>query len=112
VINDETASRLRCRGIAGGANNVLAKDRHAAVLAERGIWYAPDYLVNSGGLIHCQAAVLGDVREERILEQVNRIYDQTLAVFRMAREERITTAAAADQMAAERIGRVRPFERL
>jgi leucine dehydrogenase len=107
VVNDRTLPRFRCAGIAGGANNVLAEDRHAAALAERGICYAPDYLVNSGGLIHCQAVLRGELQRERILERVGQIYDQTLAVFRMAGSERITTAAAADRLAESRIERAR-----
>jgi leucine dehydrogenase len=109
VVNDRTLPRLRCAGISGGANNVLAEDRHAAALAERGICYAPDYLVNSGGLIHCQAVLRGggELQRERILERVGGIYDQTLAVFRKAGAEGITTAAAADRLAEERIRRAR-----
>jgi len=107
IINDDTVPRLRCSGVAGGANNVLAEPRHAMALAERGIAYAPDYLVNSGGLIHCQAVVRGDVDRDRVLGQVSRIFEQTLAVFEKAEAERITTAMAADRIAEARIASAR-----
>jgi leucine dehydrogenase len=104
VINDETIPRLRCRGIAGGANNVLAEPRHGVDLVERGIVYGPDYLVNSGGLIRCQEEVLGrDTSDERMREAVGHIYEQTLEVIRVARERGIATAEAADRLAEERI---------
>jgi leucine dehydrogenase len=53
VVSDETLPSLRCRVIAGGANNVLSKPEHAQTLAERGILYAPDYCVNAGGVVFC-----------------------------------------------------------
>ena len=118
VLNDQTIPALRCKGIAGSANNVLAEPHHADMLMERGIVYGPDYLVNSGGLIRCHQEVLhsrpsgstragGPVDDDRILEHVGRIYDQTLEVIRIAGERGISTAAAADRMAEERIAGVR-----
>ncbi len=108
VMNDETVPKFRCKGIAGSANNVLAEPQHAKMLMERGIIYGPDYLVNSGGLIRCQEEVLArGVDDERVLEQVAQIYDQTLEVIRIADERGITTAEAADRLAEERIARVR-----
>ncbi len=110
VINDETVPKLRCSAVAGSANNVLAEPRHAAMLAERGIVYGPDYLVNSGGLIRCQEEVRtgGAVHDEKVLRRVGRIYDQTLEVIRIAGERGMTTAEAADHMAEERIVAARP----
>ena len=84
---------------------MLAETRHAMALAERGIVYAPDYLVNSGGLIHCQAVVRGDVERDRVLNDVSRIFEQTLAVFEKADAEKITTAMAADRIAEARIAK-------
>lgn len=102
VVNDATIPRLRCAAIAGGANNVLAESRHAEMLAQRGILYGPDYLVNSGGLIHCQAVLRGERNTEEILERVSGIYEKVLEVFAEARNRGITTADAADRMAEER----------
>lgn len=108
VLNDDTVDRLRCRAVAGGANNQLAEPRHAAALSERGIVYAPDYLVNSGGLIRCQEEVRGaPTDDERIFGVVEQIYEQTLEVARAAEERGVTTAEAADRLAEERIRRVR-----
>ena len=112
VVNDETIPRLRCKGIAGAANNVLAEPRHADALVGRGIIYAPDYLVNSGGLIRCQAEVLGEVNEEAVLERVSKIYDQTLRVIATADERGISTAEAADRLAEERVSARRRARRL
>lgn len=108
VVNDETLPRLRCRGICGGANNVLAEPRHGVALMERGIVYGPDYLVNSGGLIRCQEEVMGrDTGDQRMRRKVGHIYQQTLEVIRVARQRGIATAEAADRLAEERIERAR-----
>ncbi len=108
VINDDTIPRLRCQGVAGAANNVLAEPRHGTTLMERGIVYGPDYLVNSGGLIRCQEDVRGSaVDDEQVLQRVSRIYDQTLDVISAAQRRGISTSEAADQIAEERLARVR-----
>ena len=108
VINDDTIPKLRCKGIAGAANNVLAEQRHGNVLMEQGILYGPDYLVNSGGLIRCQSEVLHrDVADEDLLAHVSQIYDQTLAVIRAAQDRGISTAEAANELAEERIAAAR-----
>lgn len=102
TVNDETLPRLRCGIVAGSANNVLAEDRHADALAERGILYAPDYVVNAGGLINV-ANELEGYNRERALQQAESIYDITARIFRIADEEGITTLAAADRLAERRI---------
>jgi leucine dehydrogenase len=112
VVNDDTVNRFKCKGIAGSANNVLAEDRHADDLQKRDIIYGPDYLVNSGGLIHCQEEVLGEVIRDRVLEKVSRIFDQTLQVIRKAKEEKITTAVACDRLAEERINSIHEIKRI
>ena len=108
IVNDDTIPRLRCKGIAGAANNVLAEPRHGVALMERGIVYGPDYLVNSGGLIRCQEEIRGSaVDDEAVLRKVSQIYAQTLAVIHAAKERGISTAEAADRLAEERIARAR-----
>ncbi|MCG8470072.1 MAG: leucine dehydrogenase [Gemmatimonadetes bacterium] len=108
VINDDTVARLRCLGVAGGANNVLAEPRHATALAERDIIYGPDYLVNSGGLIQCQEEVLGATTdEETVFAKVTQIHRQTLDVIATAADEGIDTATAADRIAERRIAESR-----
>ena len=114
ILNDATIPALRCAGVAGSANNVLAEPRHATLLMERGIIYGPDYLVNSGGLIRCQEEVRsrGAVDDERVLRQVEQVYDQTLDVIRIAGERGISTEQAADAMAEERIAHLREVRHL
>ncbi|MYA65117.1 MAG: leucine dehydrogenase, partial [Gemmatimonadetes bacterium] len=108
VINDDTIARLRCKAVAGGANNILAEPRLGEELMQRGIVYAPDYLVNSGGLIRCQEEVFGRPTEDfTIYSKVTQIFDQTLQVIELAEELGISTAAAADWMAEERIAAAR-----
>lgn len=102
VINDETLPELRCGIVAGCANNVLAEDRHAAALAERGVLYAPDYVVNAGGLINV-ANELEGYNTDRATQQVQGIYDITTRIFEIAREDGTTTAQAADTLAERRI---------
>ena len=108
TINDDTVPRFRCAAVAGGANNVLAEPRHADLLTQRGITYGPDYLVNSGGLIRCQEEVFERPTEDfTIYSKVTQIYDQTLHVIKLADELGISTAAAADWLAEERIAGAR-----
>lgn len=102
VINDETLPELKCGIVAGCANNVLAEDRHASALAEQGILYAPDYVVNAGGLINV-ANELEGYNTDRATQQVRGIYDITTRIFQIARDEGITTAQAADTLAERRI---------
>ena len=103
VLSATTIPRLRCRVVAGAANNQLAGPEDADQLAERGIVYAPDYVVNAGGVIHLAALeMLGEdeaARDERL-----RAIGQTLTeVLSLASERGISTAAAADALVAERI---------
>jgi leucine dehydrogenase len=102
VVNDETVSRLKCSIVAGSANNILAEDRHAQALQDRGILYAPDYVVNAGGLINV-ANELEGYNRERALKQAEGIYHITTRVFQIARDENITTSQAADELAERRI---------
>lgn len=108
VINDDTIPRLRCPAVAGGANNILAEPRHGDALTELGIVYGPDFLVNSGGLIRCQEEVMGKpIEDAAVYDKVASIYDQTLHVIGMAKELGVSTAAAADWIAEERIAGAR-----
>ncbi len=108
VVNDDTVPRLKCAGIAGAANNVLAEPRHGDALAARGVLYGPDYLVNSGGLIRCQQEVTGaPTDDDRVFAKVSQIYDQTLEILRIATERGMSAGTVADEMAEERIRRKR-----
>ncbi len=101
-VNDDTIPQLKCKIIAGSANNVLKEERHATVLEEKGILYAPDYVINAGGVINVYQEILG-YDESEALNKTRKIYDRLLEVYKIAKEENITTAKAADKMAEKRI---------
>ena len=105
VINDDTLARLRVDIVAGGANNQLAEDRHGDMLEERHITYAPDYVINGGGLINVNAELHGWT-PERARNKAGDIYDTILRVFEIARDERIPSYEAADRLAEQRIASV------
>ncbi|MDI6823211.1 MAG: Glu/Leu/Phe/Val dehydrogenase [Bacillota bacterium] len=94
VLNDVTVPRLRCRVVAGAANNQLEELRHGDMLKERGILYAPDFIINAGGVIQA-ADELEGYNRDRALRKVAGIYDQLLEVFRIAAEQDISPARAA-----------------
>lgn len=102
VINDQTIRQLKCKIIAGGANNQLAEDRHGDALMELGILYAPDYVINSGGLMNVFVELEG-YSKERAFEKTNQVYDNLLQVFKIAKDESIATQRAADRLAEKRI---------
>ena len=112
VLNGDTIPRLRCQIVAGGANNQLLSDADGDLLEERGITYAPDYVINAGGIINVGSEIGGVYRKDRALELTRRIYQTTLDVIETARSESITTNAAADRIAERRIAAVRDIKRM
>jgi leucine dehydrogenase len=102
VINEETIPRLRCRIVAGPANNQLANDEAGNELEKRGILYAPDYAVNAGGLMNVSIEFEG-WNHERALRMTRTIYYNVNQIFRIAERDGIPTWQAADRMAEERI---------
>jgi len=106
VLDDTTIPDLRCRVVAGGANNVLAEPRHAAALHEAGVLYVPDYVANAGGLILLVGDALGhDV--ERTRAKVRAIGGTVARIIEDARATGATTAQAADRLAERRIAALR-----
>ena len=104
VINDDTIDRFKCDIIAGSANNVLAEDRHAEELRERGILYAPDFVINAGGMILvCDEMEPDGFDEDRTMKKTERIYNQLMDVFAKADEEDIHTHRAARKLVEERM---------
>lgn len=98
VVNDDTLGALTCDIIAGAANNQLSEGRHGDVLKERNILYAPDYVINAGGL----ANVYGELRDwtpETSKQKAGEIYETLLRIFALAEQESISTSVAADRMA-------------
>jgi len=109
VINDDTLPQLKCKIVAGGANNVLAEERHGEEIEKKGILYAPDYVINAGGLINVADELKG-YNKERALQSVAGIYDSVKMVLEIAERDNIPTYRAADRLAEERIekmGKVR-----
>lgn len=102
VINDETIPQLKAKVIAGSANNQLAEERHGDTIHEMGIIYAPDYVINAGGVINV-ADELAGYNKERALKKVEVIYTNLERVFEISKRDNIPTYVAADRMAEERI---------
>jgi leucine dehydrogenase len=111
VINDDTLPRLKVEIIAGGANNQLAEDRHGDVLEKRGILYAPDYVINGGGVIN----VYGELHRwpvERAKKKAGEIYETLLRIFEMAKRDKTPMYEAADRLAQQRIAAVGSLDRM
>ncbi len=103
VVNDDTINHLACDIIAGGANNVLDREiRHGQMLKDLGILYAPDYVVNAGGVINV-ASELEGYNEHIAMEKASHIYDTTIQILDYAEEHNITTNEASNILAEERI---------
>ncbi|MGH7562346.1 MAG: Glu/Leu/Phe/Val dehydrogenase dimerization domain-containing protein [Gemmatimonadales bacterium] len=105
TVNDETLPRLKVEIIAGGANNQLAEERHGIELERRGMLYAPDFVINSGGLINVYGELEG-WPQERAKRKAQEIYDAILKVFAIAERDGIPSFQAADRLAEERIAAV------
>jgi leucine dehydrogenase len=105
VINDNTLPRLKVAVVAGSSNNQLAEDRHGALLAERGILYAPDYVINAGGVINIShefgPSGTGYDRTTAFAH-VDRIHDTLMTIFKRADADGVPTNVAADRIAEER----------
>ncbi len=106
VINSRTIPKLKVDIIAGAANNQLADEESGDRLYELGIVYAPDYVINSGGLINVNAEIEGWTLEES-RKKASEIYDTILHILELAKEERIPSYLAADRLAQRRIDEAR-----
>ncbi|MGG6232204.1 Glu/Leu/Phe/Val family dehydrogenase [Tenacibaculum sp. SDUM215027] len=103
TINDESIAQLKAKVIAGAANNQLANElKHGTMLKEKGIAYAPDFLINAGGIINVYAEVVGYDKAES-LKRTENIYNTTLDIFNLSEKENITTHQAAFNIAQARI---------
>ncbi|MBB5148766.1 Glu/Leu/Phe/Val dehydrogenase [Ureibacillus thermosphaericus] len=105
IINDETIPQLKAKVIAGCANNQLKESRHGQILHEKGIIYAPDYVINAGGVINVADELYGYNRE-RAMKRVETIYDSLTKIFKISKDENIPTYLAANRLAEERINSV------
>lgn len=103
TINDTTIDKIKAKVIAGAANNQLANEVvHGKILQDRGILYAPDFLINAGGIINVYSEIVGYDSAEAMRRTEN-IYNTTLEIFSLAETQGITTQQAAMAMAQKRI---------
>jgi leucine dehydrogenase len=106
TINDVTIPQLKARVIAGSANNQLKDTKHGDLIHNMGIVYAPDYVINAGGVINVADELYG-YNSERALKKVEGIYNNIARVIEIAKRDGIPTYQAADRLAEERIERIR-----
>ena len=107
TVNDETISRLRCSIIAGAANNQLKDEvRHGYMLLDRSITYAPDFVINAGGLINVYQEHLGHYNRQRVMEQAEKIYETCLGILEYADGAKISSQEAAITLAEKRISEI------
>ncbi|HSO57247.1 MAG TPA: Glu/Leu/Phe/Val dehydrogenase family protein, partial [Paenisporosarcina sp.] len=102
IINDLTINQFKVKAIAGSANNQLLDESHGRKLQQRGILYAPDYIINSGGLIQVADELYG-INHERVLAKTKHIYDAILEVYKMSELSGISTMESANKMCEKRI---------
>jgi len=104
ILNDATIPQLRCRIVAGSANNILAEERHGDELERRGVVYAVDYVANSGGTIFDTDRLhKGGFQRDRAMASVRRIFERTHEIFDIAAARQVPLYRAADLLAEQRI---------
>ena len=113
VLNDQTIPELRCKIVCGSANNQLGEEHHGDLLQQRGILYAPDYIVNTGGLLSgLDSLNPGGFNRQRAMEQVSRLYDAMENIIAISKGQNIPTYRAADVLAEQRIMAIRQVKSL
>jgi leucine dehydrogenase len=103
VLNDESVAKLGAPLVVGSANNQLAQPRHGDELARRGVLYAPDYVVNAGGIINVAAEIAGDYDPDVVLERVERIGTRLGDILCEAQIKGEAPFRVADAMAREKL---------
>ena len=111
VLDERTIPELRCEIVCGSANNQLATSEDGTRLAEAGILYAPDYVVNAGGIMNVAEELVG-YDKQRAYERIRSIADNLRRVFEVAEQEGIPTAEAADRVAETRIRTLAAIHRI
>ncbi len=106
IINDDTIPQFKAKLIAGAANNQLQEEHHGDLLHEKGIIYAPDFVINAGGLINV-ADELEIFNQERAKKKIEKIYDNILKVFEIVERDGIPSNIAVNRLAEERIEKMR-----
>lgn len=110
-LNDETIPKIEARIICGTANNILLEEeKHADMLKEKNILYAPDFVVNAGGVINVYHELIG-YKVENVKRDVKLIYDRLLQIFKIADEQNINNQHAAKVFAEQRIESIKEIHR-
>ena len=113
VLNEHTIPELGCKIVCGSANNQLATDQDGDRLAQRGILYAPDYIVSAGGVISgLDSLQPGGFNRQRAMDTVSHIYRTMGNVIAISKEQHIPTYRAADVLAEQRIATIRQIKSL
>jgi len=105
VLTEQIVPELRCRAIAGPANNQLAESQVADALHARGIAWVPDYIVSAGGVIHAITVELDMRSEDEAEQRVGRIEDTVTGLLQSADKRGVTLAAVAEELVRARLGR-------
>jgi len=107
TINSETIKKLKCGIIAGSANNQLEDEIvDGRMLLEKGILFAPDYVINAGGIINCYSELMG-FSKKRTMQLTENIYEATRNVLKLSKCENISTIEAANKIAEKRIADIK-----
>ena len=112
VLNEITIPKLHCQIVCGGANNQLTTKEAGDLLQENGILYAPDYIVNAGGVINISCEVGMEYNIERAMDKTSNIFDTMKQIIQTSKQRQITTASAADKFAEDRIASVKQLRRI
>jgi leucine dehydrogenase len=111
ILNEDTIPRLKAKIVAGTANNVLKDEiKDAQALKAKKILYAPDFVINAGGVINVYHELIG-YNKDMVIADVKRIYDRLLEMFKIAEERNISTQEAANVFAEERIKKIHNIHR-
>jgi leucine dehydrogenase len=104
IINPQTIPHLRCKSIAGAANNQLASLEDGGALRSAGVLYTPDYVINAGGIINVSFELdIEGYKARKAKKKVDLIYDTLLAIFKHAQEQGVSTSRAADEIARQKV---------
>jgi leucine dehydrogenase len=100
VLNTENVNKLKCRIIAGAANNILMDAPTGEALDKMGVLYLPDYIINAGGVINCGMEITDGTYDVNVVNsKVDKIFDTTQKIIALAKEKKISTSKAADEYA-------------
>lgn len=109
TVNDETIPRLKCKIVAGAANNQLKEDKHGLILKEKNVLYAPDYLINAGGLMNVSIEFEG-WNDDKSRRMIDKIFDTTLDIFKIAENQNIPVNKATDVLAERRLDSMKKIQ--